>query len=74
MQQIDRRHDFNAESTGTIRQERVLFLFRLCHNNKRPRGLNACQQHCKISATDVSENVYLCSKMHYHKNKICIGR
>ena len=36
------------------------------YNNKRPRGLDACQQHCKISATDVSENVYLCSKMHYH--------
>ena len=31
--------------------------------NKRPRGLDACQQHCKISATDVSENVYLFSKM-----------
>ena len=41
---------------------------------KRPRGLETCQQHCKISATGVSENVYLCSKLHYHKNKICIGR
>ena len=42
--------------------------------NKRPRGLDACQQHCKISATDVSDNVYLCSKMQYHENKICVGR
>ena len=41
--------------------------------NKRPRGLDACHQHCKISATDVTENVYLCSKMHYHEKKICIG-
>ena len=42
-------------------------------NNKRPRGLDACQQHCKISATDVSENVYLCSKMNYNEKEICIG-
>ena len=41
--------------------------------NKRPRGLDACQQHCKISATDVSENVYLCSKRNYHEKEICIG-
>ena len=41
--------------------------------NKRPRGLDACQQHCKISATDVSENVYLCSKINYHEKEICIG-
>ena len=34
---------------------------------------DACQQHCKISGTDVSENVYLCSKMNYHEKKICIG-
>ena len=34
--------------------------------NKRPRGLDACEQHCKISATDVSENVYLWSKMQSH--------
>ena len=32
MQQIDKRLDFNAESTGAIRHERVLFSFRLCHN------------------------------------------
>ena len=39
----------------------------------RPRGLDACQQHCKISATDVSENVYLCSERNYHEKEICIG-
>ena len=37
-------------------------LFESIHNNrlsfnKRPRGLETCQQHCKISATGVSENV-----------------
>ena len=32
MQQIDKRLDFNAESTGANRHERVLFSFRLCHN------------------------------------------
>ena len=32
MQQIDKRLDFNAESTGASRHERVLFSFRLCHN------------------------------------------
>ena len=42
--------------------------------NKRPRGLETCQQHYKISATGVLENLYLCSKLHYHENKICIGR
>ena len=41
---------------------------------QEPRGLETCQQHCKISATGVSENVYLCSKLHYHESKICIGR
>ena len=35
--------------------------------NKRPRGLVVCQQHCKKSAINVSENVYLYSKMHYHE-------
>ena len=44
------------------------------NTNKRHRGLDACQQHCKISATDVSENVYPCFKMQYHENKIYIGR
>ena len=32
MQQINKRLDFNAESTGAIRHEGVLFSFRLCHN------------------------------------------
>ena len=32
MQEIDKRLDFNAESTGAIRHERVLFSFRLYHN------------------------------------------
>ena len=32
MQQIDKRLDFNDESTGEIRHERVPFSFRLCHN------------------------------------------
>ena len=35
--------------------------------NKRPRGLDVCQQHCKKSAINVSGNVYLYSKMHYHE-------
>ena len=35
--------------------------------NKRPRGLDVCQQHCKKSAINMSGNVYLYSKMHYHE-------
>ena len=35
--------------------------------SKRPRGLDVCQQHCKKSAINVSGNVYLYSKMHYHE-------
>ena len=40
MQEMDKRLDFNAESTGAIRHERVLFSFRLYHNkNSRTKSL-----------------------------------
>ena len=39
----------------------------MIYTNKRPRGLDVCQQHCKKSAINVSDNVYLYSKIHYHE-------
>ena len=41
--------------------------------NKRPRGLDACQQHCKKSGINVSEKVYLYSKMHHHENNYILN-
>ena len=49
---------FNCSHFEVIRKELL---------NKRPRGLDVCQQHCKKSAINVSGNVYLYSKMHYHE-------
>ena len=48
-------------------QYEVAYYKRKLLQNKRPRGLDVCQQHCKKSAINVSGNVYLYSKMHYHE-------
>ena len=47
-------------------------LFFISTLNKRPRGLDVCQQHCKKSAINESENYINTLKMHYHEKMYSI--